>query len=580
MGEKGRPTSVSAPSLDRLIQAWLGRFTLDLSPASLMLAYLDWRVHLSFSPAKQEELSEEALRNIQKLSLYAARVSSDPSTPDCIKPLPQDHRFKSPDWHLWPFNLIYQSFLMIEQWWQKATVEVQGVSHHHEDVTSFAARQILDIFSPSNFIHTNPEILRATIAQGGDNLVRGMKNFIEDWERSLSGQRPVGTEAFVVGRNVAVTPGKVVYRNRLIELIQYEPATDTVCAEPVLIVPAWIMKYYILDLSPHNSLVKFLVEKGHTVFMISWKNPGPDDRDLGMEDYRTLGVMEALDAVSSIVPEQKVHTVGYCIGGTLLTIAAATMARDGDDRLGGVTLFAAETDFTEAGEIMTFIDESQVSYLENIMWDRGYLDTRAMAGSFQLLRSNDLIWSRMVREYLLGERQPMTDLMAWNADVTRMPYRMHSEYLRNLFLNNELASGRYVVRGRSIALNDLHFPMFVVATVKDHVAPWRSVYKIELLTDTEVTFLLTSGGHNAGIVSEPGHPRRKYQVATRKQGDIQIDPDAWRAKTPVREGSWWPAWEAWLTEHSQGQVAPPSMGAQDKGYPVLDEAPGTYVLEA
>jgi polyhydroxyalkanoate synthase len=314
--------------------------------------------------------------------------------------------------------------------------------------------------------------------------------------------------------------------------------------------------------------------------MISWKNPGPDDRDLGMEDYRTLGVMEALDAVSSIVPEQKVHAVGYCIGGTLLTIAAAAMARDGDDRLRGVTLFAAETDFTEAGEIMTFIDESQVSYLENIMWDKGYLDTKAMAGSFQLLRSNDLIWSRMVREYLLGERQPMTDLMAWNADVTRMPYRMHSEYLRNLFLNNELASGRYVVRGRSIALNDLHFPMFVVATVKDHVAPWRSVYKIELLTDTEVTFLLTSGGHNAGIVSEPGHPRRKYQVATRKQGDIQIDPDTWRAKTPVREGSWWPAWEAWLTEHSHGQVAPPSVGAQDKGYPVLDEGPGTYVLEA
>ncbi|HTR45715.1 MAG TPA: alpha/beta fold hydrolase, partial [Thermodesulfovibrionales bacterium] len=447
MGEKGHPASVSTPSLDRLIQAWLGRFTLDLSPASLMIAYLDWRVHLAFSPAKQTELSEEALRNLQKLSLYAGRALSDPSTPDCIKPLPQDHRFTSPDWHLWPFNLIYQSFLMIEQWWQKATVEVQGVSRHHEDVTSFAARQVLDIFSPSNFIHTNPEILKATVAQGGNNLVRGMKNLIEDWERALSGQRPVGTEAFNVGRNVAVTPGKVVYRNRLIELIQYEPATDMASAEPVLIVPAWIMKYYILDLSPHNSLVRYLVEKGHTVFMISWKNPGPEDRNLGMEDYRTLGVMEALDAVSSIVPEQKVHAVGYCIGGTLLTITAAAMARDGDDRLRGVTLFAAETDFTEAGEIMTFIDESQVSYLENIMWEKGYLDTRAMAGSFQLLRSNDLIWSRMVREYLLGERQPMTDLMAWNADVTRMPYRMHSEYLRNLVLNNELASGRYVVRG-------------------------------------------------------------------------------------------------------------------------------------
>jgi polyhydroxyalkanoate synthase len=340
------------------------------------------------------------------------------------------------------------------------------------------------------------------------------------------------------------------------------------------------MKYYILDLTPKNSFVKYLVDHGHSVFMISWNNPGPEDRDLGMEDYLTLGVMDALKAISAIIPHHKVHALGYCLGGTLLSIAASAMAKDGDDRLKSVTLLATQTDFTEAGELMIFIDESEVNYLENIMWDQGYLDTTQMAGAFQLLRSNDLIWSRVVRDYLLGTRQPMIDLMAWNADTTRMPYRMHSEYLRRLFLDNDLAEGRYRVEGRPIVLTDIHVPMFVVSTVKDHVAPWRSVYKINLLADTEVTFLLTSGGHNAGIVSEPGHPHRSYQMAMRKEGDIYIDPDTWQAQTPVHEGSWWPAWVAWLTGYSSEQTPPPSFGAPENGYPPLGDAPGTYVLKA
>jgi polyhydroxyalkanoate synthase subunit PhaC len=254
------------------------------------------------------------------------------------------------------------------------------------------------------------------------------------------------------------------------------------------------------------------------------------------------------------------------------------MARDSDDRLATVTLFASQVDFEEPGELSLFIDESQVTFLEDMMWDRGYLDTKQMAGAFQLLRSNDLIWSYRLHNYLLGQRQPMNDLMAWNADATRMPYRMHSEYLRQLFLNNDLAEGRYRVDGRFIALTDIRPPIFSVGTVTDHVAPWRSAYKVHILTDTEVTFLLTSGGHNAGIVSPPGHPRRNYQVATRSHGTRYMDPDTWLATAPRYEGSWWPAWQAWLAVRSEERVAPPAMGAAEKGYSVLGDAPGNYVL--
>jgi polyhydroxyalkanoate synthase len=557
----------------------VGRLSFALSPPGLLLVYLDWLLHLGFSPGKQGDLLKKVLRKALRFGLYAARATLRPDTSPAIEPLPQDQRFAGPAWRQWPFNLYQQSFLFAQQWLHNATTGVRGVSRHDEQVVTFIGRQFLDVFAPTNFPWTNPEFLKTTWEQGGTNLARGVANFLEDWERAVLGRKPVGTEAFPVGEAVAVTPGRVVYRNRLIELIQYGPTTASVQAEPVLIVPAWIMKYYILDLSPHNSLVKYLVDQGHTVFMISWKNPGPEDRDLGMEDYVRLGFLEALAAVSAIVPGRQVHAVGYCLGGTLLAMAAAALARDGDDRLRTATLFAAETDFTEPGELGLFIDETEVTFLEDIMWDQGFLDTKQMAGAFQLLRSNDLIWSRMVREYLLGEREPLTDLMAWNADATRMPYRMHSEYLRSLFLNNDLAEGRCQVLGRPVTLADIRVPLFVVSTVRDHVAPWRSVYKVHLLTDTDLTFVLAAGGHNAGIVSEPGHPHRSYQIAAHREGDRHPDADTWQAVTPEQEGSWWPAWQAWLEGHSGGRVAPPGMGAPDRGYPPLAPAPGSYVLQ-
>jgi polyhydroxyalkanoate synthase subunit PhaC len=289
--------------------------------------------------------------------------------------------------------------------------------------------------------------------------------------------------------------------------------------------------------------------------------------------------MAALEVMSALVPKRKVHAVGYCLGGTLMAIAAAAMARDGDERLQSLTMFAAQTDFTEAGELMLFINESQLAFLEDMMWEQGYLDSRQMAGTFQMLRSNDLVWSRMVNEYLMGERRPMTDLMAWNADATRLPYRMHSQYLRRLFLDNDLAEGRFAVDGKPVALSDIRAPIFCVGTASDHVAPWHSTYKINLQTDTEVTYLLTSGGHNAGIVSEPGHARRSFQVVTKKPDDHYLDPEAFLAQAPRKDGSWWPQWAEWLGARSGASVAPPPVAAPTSQGVPLGDAPGTYVLE-
>jgi len=563
---------------DRSLHAAIARFTAGLSPAALMQAYFDWATHLAASPGKRLLLVGKAARKGLRFGNYALRYGFDGAgTSNCIEPLPQDRRFSAEEWRHWPFNFIYQAFLLQQQWWHNATTDVRGVSKRHEDMVAFAARQILDMAAPSNFPLLNPEILKRTMQYGGFNLVQGLANFAEDWERAVSGKRPVGSEDFVVGRDVAATSGKVVYRNRLIELIQYAPSTAEVRPEPILIVPAWIMKYYILDLSPHNSLVKYLVGQGFTVFMISWKNPDPDDRDLGMEDYRTLGIGSAFDAIGDIMPNRKVHAAGYCLGGTLLSIVAAAMARDGDDRIASLTLLAAQTDFTEAGELTLFIDESQLAFLEDMMWEQGFLDSRQMAGAFQMLRSNDLVWSRIVHDYLLGEREKMADLMAWNADATRMPYRMHSEYLRKLFLDNALAEGRYVAAGEPVALADIRVPVFAVGTERDHVAPWRSTYKINLQVGGEVTYLLVAGGHNAGIVSEPGHAERSFRVNTKPANGHYSDPTRFLSTARTADGSWWPQWAAWLAEHSGAAVSPPAMGLP--GQSAFGDAPGTYVLQ-
>jgi poly[(R)-3-hydroxyalkanoate] polymerase subunit PhaC len=566
----------SFDTLNRVGRATLARVTQGVSPHTQAAAWFEWFSHLSRAPGRQLELALQAIIFSSRLMGLMTGQSGANAPP--FAPEPTDRRFADPAWQKPPYLFWQQAFLAQEEWWRSATRQLRGQNAKSAARVAFMARQLLDGVSPSNVPWLNPVIVDQTVKQSGGNLVRGAKNFLEDLHRVAAREPARPKNDFRIGEDIAATPGEVIYRNNLIELIQYKPTTPNVFAEPVLIVPAWIMKYYILDLLPEHSLVRYLVGRGFTVFMISWRNPTAADRDITFDDYRTQGVMAALGAVNAVVPGRKVHACGYCLGGTLLAIAAATMARERDDRLATATLLAAQTDFSEAGELMLFVDESQVAFLEDMMWDQGVLDTRPMAATFTALRSNDLLWSKMMREYLLGEREPATDLTAWYADRTRLPYHMQSQYLRGLFLENRLTAGRYAVDGRVIALKDISVPIFAVATETDYIAPWQSVYKLHLFTDNELNFVLTNGGHNAGIVSEPGHPGRYYHFATRRHGDRYVDAAAWLARAERADGSWWQPWSSWLAERSDPQrCEPPSMGSPSHGFAPLCHAPGTYV---
>ncbi|WP_025917848.1 alpha/beta hydrolase [Herminiimonas sp. CN] len=571
-------------TLDLMYQSALAKLTGGLSPTSLSVAMLEWWQQLAMSPGHRIELLALLRRQAAEWGPFMSSAIS--SGTGQVGVTVSDSRFNRPEWSHWPYNVFAKSFLQTQEFWQQATTGIRGVTPHHEHVVNFSARQLLDVFAPSNYAITNPEVLRATIESKGNNRLMGWTHWLEDQTKRKQKQRGIDHRKHPdyphkVGQDVAVTPGKVVFRNALFELIQYTPQSATVYREPVLFVPSWIMKYYILDLSPHNSMVRFLVEQGHTVFMMSWKNHGAESRDLGMDDYVSQGLYAALKEVAHLMPGIPLHAVGYCLGGTLLSIGAAALGRDPRQTLApiqSITLLAAQADFADPGELGLFIDDSQLALLDALMWEQGYLDGAQMAASFELLNSRDLIWSRIMREYLLGVRRAPNDLMSWNADTTRLPYRMHSEYLRHLFLHNDLAEGRYCVDGHLIALSNIRQPMFVLGTEHDHVSPWKSVYKIHFLTESEVHFVLASGGHNSGVVSEPGHAGRSFRFKPgQRPAGSYVGPDEWIAQASAEQGSWWPHWHKWLMLHSsakriKAQGIPPEC--------VLDEAPGQYVLEA
>jgi polyhydroxyalkanoate synthase len=565
---------------DRAFRAMLARQTGGISPVALSLACFDWAAHLAAAPERSMQIAQDAAQRARQLSEHALHYFSSGRAPwSLIRPQPQDRRFAAPGGELPPFNMLAQAFLLNQQSWHNATTGVRGVAPQNEAIVEFSVRQMLDMLAPSNLAATNPEVLQKAFQSGGENFVAGWQNWFSDGMRSLSAGKPMENQEFVVGKTVATSAGKVVLRNELIELIQYYPTTGKVHPEPILIVPAWIMKYYILDLSPHRSLVKFLTDAGFTVFMISWRNPGSDDRDITLEDYRRLGVHAGVTTIDQIVPGRHIHALGYCLGGTLLSIAAAAMARDGDGRLRSITLLAAQTDFTEAGELMLFINESQVAFLEDVMWQRGVLDTTQMAGAFQILRSNDLIWSKIVRDYLMGEQATAQrpDGLERRCHAIAVPDAFG--YLRQLFLKNNLAEGRYLVEGKPIAMSDIHAPMFVVGTLRDHVAPWKSTYKIHFLVDADVTFLLASGGHNAGIVAPPGEQGHSYQVKAKQADTPYVGPEEWLKTAPRTDGSWWPEWTVWLAARSGEPCGPPRMGIGDAHAQGLPDAPGDYVRQ-
>ncbi len=559
------------------------RFTGNVSPAAVLLAWTDWAMHAATAPGHQLNVFK-AFAAIDKPG--AGHVSNAGGPPTA------DRRFHDPLWDQPPFAWWRERFLRTQDFVDEMTGEIPGVDPHHRDVVRFMARQWLDVFSPSNLWYLNPEVLAAIRETQGQNLVQGAQRWWSDLRDMAAGHAPgagpQACKAFCVGHEIAATPGKVVYRNAYFELLQYAPAEPQTWREPVLIVPSWLLKYYILDLEAQHSLVRYLVAQGHSVFMISWHNAGPKDRDRGLDNYLNDGLLTALQEVRRLTGNVPVHACGYCLGGTLLAIAAATLAREGgsgesngkasgkaSDVLASVTLLAAQTDFSEPGELGLFIDASQVAYLEAMMWRQGYISGEQLAGTFQLLNSRDLIWSRLMGDYLLGKPAQTTDFTVWNADTTRIPARLHSQCLRELYLNNALATGTLKVAGQPIALSDIRVPMFVVATERDHISPWRSVYKMHLLYNGDLTFALVSGGHNVGVVCPPGHPHSHHRVATRTVGSAYRDPDDWFATTPAMQSSWWPAWQAWLLAQGSGKSVaapwPPARG--------LDDAPGAYVLE-
>ncbi len=547
--------------------AALARLTGGLAPGALALAYLDWAAHLAMAPKKQAELLNEAIRNAERLTDYAY------ATDEKVRQGGQDQRFSAEGWNKWPFSFMANAFQLQQQWWQNATTGVPGVSRKHEDLVAFTTRQVLDTLAPSSFPLTNPELLWRTIQSGGSNLVEGFERFVTDAQRVADGTPPPGAENFAVGQNVAITPGYVVHRNEIAELIQYASTASAVRPEPILLVPSWLTRSYIFDLSPHDSLVKLLCEQGFTVFLISWKNSGPEDRNFGLEDYRTLGVMEALTAINAIAPYQKVHAAGYSLGGTLLAIAATAMARDGDDRLATLTLLAAETDFTEAGEMARFVDEGQIAFVEDMMRKFGLFDSRQMTAAFETLHSKDLAFSRAVREYLLDESAPVTDLVAWSADTMRVPFALHSECMRALFLGNDFAQNRLSATGQPVKLCDLHIPVFVVGAENDHLAPWRSTFQAAERVKGQVTYVLASGEHDAAILSEPGRAGI-FRIGAVSHPD---DPERFLASSQPKQGSWWLEWTYWLSGYSGPANILQAMGAPQSGYPVLEPSPGSYM---
>ena len=504
----------------------------------------------------------------------AKRLAGEDAAP-VVAPAPNDRRFADPEWTSNQFfDFLKQAYLLSARWADRMVSDAADLDPHTKQKAGFYVRQIANALSPSNFVLTNPELLRETLTSNADNLVRGMRMLAEDIEAGGGDLRIRQSDAsmFAVGRNLATTPGKVIFQNDLMQLLQYAPSTKTVRKRPLLIVPPWINKFYVLDLTPKNSFIKWCVDQGLTVFCISWVNPDASLAQKTFEDYVREGPLAALDAVKQATGEGKVDAIGYCVGGTLLSVALAAMAARRDERITSATLFASQVDFTHAGDLKVFVDEEQVKAIEERMAQRGYLEGRAMATVFNLLRSNDLLWPYVINNYLKGKSPFPFDLLYWNADATRMPAANHSFYLRNCYLDNRLSKGEVVIGNTPIDLKSIKVPIYNLATREDHIAPAKSVLLGSKFFGGPVRFVLSGSGHIAGVVNPPEKQKYQYWTGAKPRN---ADLEGWLAKAKEHPGSWWPDWLAWLKKQNSAQ-APARVPGDGKLKPIED-APGSYV---
>jgi poly[(R)-3-hydroxyalkanoate] polymerase subunit PhaC len=547
---------------------------LPLDPLNISGAMLSLAKAMSGDREAVVEAQTQWWNNFMTLWESTARKMLGGEAPAVVEPAPGDRRFKADAWRENEiFDFIKQSYLLTANAMQEMVGNLNGLDEKERSRVAFYTRQFADAFAPTNFPLTNPDVLRATIASNGENLVKGLDNLLADIERG-QGELSIRQTAdgFVIGENVATAPGKVVFRNQIMELLQYSPAADEVYERPLLIFPPWINKYYIIDLRPENSFVRWLVAQGYTVFLVSWVNPDADMADKGFEDYMREGIFAALDAVERATGVRDPNCVGYCIGGTLLAATLAYMAAKGDDRIHSATFWAAQTDFSEAGELSVFVDEAQLDALKAQMdSEGGVLPGSKMAGAFNMLRANDLIWSFVINNYLLGKQPMPFDLLYWNSDTTRMPEATHLFYLREFYKNNALAKGEMTLGGEKLDLSKVTIPVYLQSAKEDHIAPFRSVYKSTRLFKGPIRFIIAGSGHIAGVINPPA--AKKYQYWTNDKLPKTIEE--WQAGAKEHSGSWWPDWNDWLAPLSGKKIRARKPG--DGKLKVLGDAPGTYV---
>ena len=580
--EISRSMAGIAEHSQRLVSGFLARQTADQrmpesDPLNIGGAFMEMTTKMMANPVRVMEANLSLWQDYLGLWQNTASRMMGQDTEPVVAPAHDDRRFRDQSWQENSvFDFIKQSYLLTSRWMQSTVAGVEGLDDETARKVDFYTRQFAEAMSPSNFLMTNPEVLRATMESGGENLLRGLENLLSDLERGDGKLRISMTDddAFQVGENIATTPGKVVFRNELMELIQYTPATDKVRKVPLLIVPPWINKYYILDLREKNSFIKWAVDQGHTLFVISWVNPDSDLAAKTFADYMLEGPLAALDAIEQATGERKINAIGYCIGGTLMASTMAYLAANKDDRIKTITYLATMVDFEEAGELGVFIDEVQIQSLEAKMNEHGYLDGSEMASTFNMMRGTDLIWSFVVNNYLMGKDAFPFDLLYWNSDATRMPAAMHSFYLRNMYLNNKLVEpGGIELDGVPLDLSKITAPSYLISTREDHIAPWMSTYAATGLYQGPVRFVLSGSGHIAGIVNPP--TAKKYGYWTNPE--TAATAEQWLEGATQHEGSWWPDWDKWVKKEGGGKSVPARQPGDGKLKPLCN-APGEYVL--